>query len=68
MAHNPPRVWFTEKDARAVRLAVARKQRQWSTLDDLADKMLARAAEGKRVVLSPGTAEVVGRALKKGKK
>jgi len=49
---------------RAVRLAVARKLAQWVLLDDLADKMLALAAQGKRVVLSPGTAEVVGRVLR----
>lgn len=65
MSHNPPRVWFTDADARAVERAVARKLAQWSTIDELADKMLARAAQGKRVVLSPGTAEFVARALKK---
>ena len=53
-----------DEDYRAVERAVRRKQAQWSTLDELADKMLARAAQGKNVVLSPGTAEVVGRALK----
>lgn len=55
---------MTEKHHRAVRLAAERKLAQWVSLDDLADKMLARALAGKRVVLSPGTAKVVGRALK----
>ena len=63
MAHNPPRVWMTDEQYRDVLRAVANR-RQWRDLDDLADKMLARAAQGKNVVLSPGTAEFVGRAIK----
>ena len=64
MAHNPPRVWITEAHMEDVRQAAKRKQAQWVDLDDLADKMLARAACGKNVVLSPGTAEFVARVLK----
>ena len=64
MSHNPPRVWFTEAHQRGVERAAKRKLAQWQSLDDLADKMLARAAQGKNVVLSPGTAEVVGRWVK----
>jgi hypothetical protein len=45
-------------------LRAVRNRRQWIDLDDLADKMLARAAQGKNVVLSPGTAEYVARWIK----
>lgn len=53
---------MTDEQYRAVADAVRR--RQWVSLDDLVDKMLARAAQGRRVVLSPGTAEAVGRWVK----
>jgi len=56
---------MTPEHNKAVRMAVERKLAQWQSLDDLADKMLARALSGRQVVLSPGTAEVVARALKK---
>lgn len=63
MAHNPPRVWMTDEQYRDVQRAVANR-RQWVSLDDLADKMLARAAQGKNVVLSPGTADWLARWIK----
>lgn len=56
---------MTDDDYRAVHRDAQRKMAQWISLDDLADKMLARAACGKRVVLSPGTAEVVARWIKR---
>jgi hypothetical protein len=64
MAHNPPREWITNEQLRAVAADANRKLAQWHSLDDLADKMLERALAGKRVVLSPGMAEVVGRWVK----
>lgn len=63
MAHNPPREWITDEQLRAVADSV-RRQRQWVDLTDLADKMIARAAAGKRVVLSPGTADWLARWIK----
>lgn len=64
MAHNPPREWFTDADKRAVVDAVRRQQRQWHTAGELADRIAAEAAQGKRVVLSPGTADYVARMLR----
>lgn len=55
---------MTDADYKDVQRGVARKLAQCVSIDDLADKMLARADQGKNVVLSPGTAEAVGRALK----
>lgn len=42
--------------------------RTWVDIDDLADKMLARAAAGKNVVLSPGTADWLARWVKENTK
>lgn len=67
MAHNPPRVWFTEEHMRQVQRDIARC-RTWVDIDDLADKMLARAAAGKNVVLSPGTADWLARWVKENTK
>lgn len=64
MSHNPPRVWMSDAQHRAVERAVKRKLAQWASLDDLADKMLAHAAQGKNVVLSPGTADWLARWIK----
>ena len=63
MPHNPPRIWMTDEQYRDVLRAVANR-RQWVDLDDLADKMLARAAAGRKVVLSPGTADWLARWVK----
>lgn len=63
MAHNPPRVWMTDEQYRDVLRDVANR-RQWVDIDDLADKMLARATQGKNVVLSPGTADWLARWVK----
>lgn len=57
MSHNPPRVWLTDADMRRVHDDIERKQREWHSAQELADRMLARARQGRRVVLSPGTAE-----------
>ena len=64
MAHNPPRIWMTNENYRELARAVSRKQAQWHSLDGLADKMIARAAQGKNVVLSPGTADYLARWVK----
>ena len=63
MSHNPPRVWFTAADVRRVKTEIDRKRAQWCSLAELAEKMLANAKAGKRVVLSPATAEYVAAAL-----
>jgi len=55
----------TDEQLRSARDDARRKMRQWHTAEDLADKMLARAALDKRVTLSPATAEYVARLLKR---
>ncbi|MFC3206916.1 hypothetical protein [Aquamicrobium soli] len=64
MAHNPPREWISDEQLRAVSAAASRKRAQWVDLQDLADKMLSQAAQGKRVVLSPATADYLARWVK----
>ena len=64
MAHNPPRIWMTPAQQRAVSDATRRQLARWGSLEELADKMMDQAAQGKRVVLSPATAEYLARWVK----
>ena len=66
MAHNPPRVWITDEDINRLHSEIKRRSYRWGSLTELADKMPARARQGKRVVLSPSTAEFMADALKRG--
>jgi len=55
---------MTDDKLQAVAKNAERQKRQWHSLDELADKMLVRAKQGKRVSLSPATAEFIAMALK----
>jgi len=64
MAHNPPRVWITGQQLRNVEASARRKRQEWHSVEDLAERMQARADAGRRVVLSPGTADFLAKWIK----
>jgi hypothetical protein len=60
MSHNPPRVWFTDKDAERVAREVASRPRpRWQHLGELCEWIRTRAHANKRVILAPDTALIV---------
>jgi hypothetical protein len=67
MAHNPPRVWFTDEHARDVARSAAKELRQaaqnWRDLKDLAGYIGQLARLGEHVTLTPRTAHIVAAQL-----